>query len=165
MPTRKKPLKKSAEDSFSEQISKIKAAGIVSPGSINPSKFASDVQILSERVEAIIQFMRKAGTKKINEMLCFIFYDIENNKVRTKIAKYLIRKGCIRVQKSVFLAKIDRKVFQEIHTTLKKVQELYDNSDSILFLQVAEDELRSMKMVGQNIDTDLIIDGKNTLFF
>ncbi len=98
-------------------------------------------------------------------MLCFIFYDIENNKVRTKIAKYLLRKGCIRVQKSVFLAQLDRKVFQDIHTTIKKVQDLYENTDSILFLQVAEDELRSMRMVGQNIDTDLIIHGKNTLFF
>ncbi|MBK7886880.1 MAG: CRISPR-associated endonuclease Cas2 [Bacteroidetes bacterium] len=85
--------------------------------------------------------------------------------MRTKISKYLIRKGCIRVQKSVFLAQIDRKVFMEIHSTLKKVQDMYNNTDSILFLQVAEDNLRSMKMVGEQVDVELIIEGKNTLFF
>ncbi len=132
---------------------------------MNPSKFDDTIQNLNQRVEAVVAFMKKAGSKKINEMLCFIIYDIENNKVRTKIAKYVIRKGCIRVQKSVFVAQIDCKVFQEIHATLKKVQERYNNSDSILFLQVAEDNLRSMKMVGEQVDVELIIEGKNTLFF
>jgi CRISPR-associated protein Cas2 len=165
MPKPVKRVKKSPEDSFSAQIAKIRAAGVASPALMNPSKFTDNIQNSNERVVAILQFMHKARTKKINEMLCFIFYDIENNKVRTKIAKYLLRKGCIRVQKSVFLAQLDRKVFQDIHTTIKKVQDLYENTDSILFLQVAEDELRSMRMVGQNIDTDLIIHGKNTLFF
>ncbi len=161
----KKKGKKSPEDSFSMQIARIRAAGITSPPAMNPSKFDDTIQNLNQRIEAILLFMKKAGSKKINEMLCFIFYDIENNKVRTKISKYLIRKGCIRVQRSVFLAQIDRKVFMEIHSTLKKVQDMYNNTDSILFLQVAEDNLRSMKMVGEQVDVELIIEGKNTLFF
>ena len=157
--------KKSIEDSFSAQMDKIRRAGIISPAASNPSKFDEDNQNLSERMPAILLFLKKTNSKKTSEMLCFIFYDIENNKVRTKIAKYLLRKGCVRVQKSVFMAQIDRKIFHEIHSTLKKVQDLYENTDSILFLQVAEDNLRGMKMVGQHIDIDLIIHDKNTLFF
>lgn len=98
-------------------------------------------------------------------MLFFIMYDIENNKVRTQIAKYLIKKGCLRVQKSIFFAETERKVFNEIHSDLKDIQELYDNMDSIFFVPVSSDQLRAMKIVGQSIDFELITGNKNTLFF
>ncbi len=98
-------------------------------------------------------------------MLFFIMYDIENNKVRTQIAKYLIKKGCLRVQKSIFFAEAERKVFNDIHSDLKAIQELYDNMDSIFFVPVSSDQLRAMKIVGQSIDFELIAGNKNTLFF
>ena len=97
-------------------------------------------------------------------MIYFIMYDIESNKVRTLVAKYLIRKGCTRVQKSIFIASSERPVFDEIRKDLKEVQECYDNSDSILLVPVSTDEIRAMKVIGQNIDFDLALKNKNTLF-
>lgn len=97
-------------------------------------------------------------------MIYFIMYDIESNKVRTLVAKYLIRKGCTRVQKSIFIASTERPVFDEIRKDLKEVQECYDNSDSILLVPVSTDEIRAMKVIGQNIDFDLALKNKNTLF-
>ncbi len=91
-------------------------------------------------------------------------YDIESNKVRTLVAKYLIRKGCTRVQKSIFIASTERPVFDEIRKDLKEVQECYDNSDSIILVPVSTDEIRAMKVIGQNIDFDLALKNKNTLF-
>ncbi len=92
-------------------------------------------------------------------------YDIENDKVRNEIAKYLIRKGCIRIQKSVYIANLKRPVFDEIHKTLRQVQQMYENNDSILLIPVSTDEVKAMKIIGQNVDVDLILGNKNVQFF
>ena len=92
-------------------------------------------------------------------------YDIENNKVRTSIAKYLIKNGCLRVQKSIFFAESERSVFNKINSDLKHIQKLYENDDSIFMVPVSADQMRAMKIIGQNTDFDLIIGNKNTLFF
>ncbi len=98
-------------------------------------------------------------------MLYFVMYDIENDKIRNHIAKFLIRKGCTRVQKSIFLADTQRQIYSEIHQTLKEVQEVYDNHDSIFLVPIASDDLRAMKVIGENLDLDLTLGNKNTLFF
>ena len=98
-------------------------------------------------------------------MVYFIMYDIENNKVRTQVAKYLIKKGCTRVQKSIFLANTNRTVYSEIKSDMKEVQECYENNDSIFLVPVSTDEIKAMSVIGQNIDFDLILQNKNTLFF
>jgi len=118
---------------------------------------------LPERIDKVLGVL---NTQKNNprQMIYFIMYDIESNKVRNLIAKYLIRKGCTRVQKSIFIASSERPVFDEIRKDLKEVQECYDNSDSILLVPVSTDEIRAMKVIGQNIDFDLALKNKNTLF-
>ena len=92
-------------------------------------------------------------------------YDIESNKVRTQVVKYLIKKGCTRVQKSIFLANTRREVFDEIRADLREVQACYENNDSILLVPVSTDEIKAMNMIGQNVDFDLILQNRNTLFF
>ena len=102
---------------------------------------------------------------KTNDALQVVHYDIENNKIRNYIAKYLERKGCIRVQKSIFIAESARKKFEEIHETLREVQGKYDNNDSIFLIPVSTDHLRAMKIIGQQVDFNMIVDPKNTMFF
>ena len=98
-------------------------------------------------------------------MLFFVMYDIESNKVRRYIVKYLEKKGCTRVQKSIFLANLSMETYQEIRNDLTEVQAAYDNQDSILVVPITSDYLRSMKIIGQNIDIDIITQSKTTLFF
>jgi CRISPR-associated protein Cas2 len=118
---------------------------------------------INERIEKILGLFK--NYKKQTNMLYFIMYDIENNKVRNHIAKFLIKNGCVRVQKSIFLADSKRETFDKIHKTLKEVNDLYDNHDSIIFVPVSVDELRAMKLIGKNIDFDLIMNNNSTLFF
>ncbi len=40
-------------------------------------------------------------------MVCLVAYDIENNRIRSKLARYLEGKG-VRIQKSVFVVEIER---------------------------------------------------------
>ena len=98
-------------------------------------------------------------------MLFFVMYDIESNKVRRHIAKYLIKKGCTRIQRSIFLADLSSVLYEEIKKDLAEVQAMYENTDSILIVPISVNYLESMKIIGQNLDIDIIAHKKNTLFF
>lgn len=103
--------------------------------------------------------------RKPTNMLFFVMYDIESNKVRSQVVKYLIKKGCIRVQKSIFLADLDTRVYEEIRNDLAEVQAAYENQDSILIIPLSTDFLRSMKVIGKSVNLDIITHSKSTLFF
>ena len=98
-------------------------------------------------------------------MLFFVMYDIENNKVRRYVVKYLEHKGCTRVQKSIFLADLSIEQYQDIRNDLAEVQAVYENKDSILVVPISTDYLKAMKVIGQNVDIDIIMHTRNTLFF
>lgn len=42
---------------------------------------------------------------------------------------------------------------------------MYENNDSIIFCQASVDELKSMDVIGHNLDLDLVLKGRNTMFF
>ncbi|MFW6351811.1 MAG: CRISPR-associated endonuclease Cas2 [Bacteroidota bacterium] len=90
-------------------------------------------------------------------------YDIEDDKVRRYVAKYLERKGCVRIQKSVFLAEAHRKIYQEIGETLKEVNEIYTNRDSIYLVPVSSDEIKATRIIGEGFDANLFTDPPGTL--
>lgn len=54
---------------------------------------------------------------------------------------------------------------QDIAMKLTEIQKMYDNNDSILIVPLSEDYARAMKIIGQEVDIDLILHSKNTLFF
>lgn len=107
----------------------------------------------------------KSEQSKYEGMLFFVMYDISNNKVRQLVAKYLLKKGCIRIQKSIYLANINQETYKIIHDDLAEVQSCYDNDDSILIIPIPSDYINSMKIIGHSIDTEVILGTKNTLFF
>ena len=98
-------------------------------------------------------------------MLFFVMYDIESDKVRTLVHKYLKRMGCTPVQRSIFLADTAVDVYERIKNDLVEVQTAYDNNDSIMVLPVSTDYLRMMKIIGKRIEVDVITHSRNTLFF
>ena len=119
---------------------------------------------LTERIRQILNIIT-SGEGKPGYMVCFIMYDISSNKVRTLIAKYLLKRGCTRIQKSIFLVSMPADKVQDIAGRLVEIQKMYDNNDSILIVPLGEDYVRSMKIIGQEVDVDLILHVRNTLFF
>lgn len=157
--------KKKKEISFAEKLIRIKRAGIDGAHPPNlPINNIEDIPELDERIKNVLGIFKNLKKNK-QHMIYFVMYDIEDNKIRTHIAKFLERKGCVRVQKSIFLAETSRAIYDEIGTTLKEVQEVYDNHDSIFLVPVSTDEIKSMRVIGQSIDFDLILGNRNTLFF
>jgi CRISPR-associated protein Cas2 len=122
-----------------------------------------DLPSLESRVSEVLQIVKRKHDK--SRMLFFVMYDIENNKVRNQVVRYLIRKGCFRVQKSIFLADLEHAVYQEIKDDLAEVQDCYENEDSILVVPISTDYLQAMRIIGKNMNLDLVLKNKNTLFF
>ena len=116
------------------------------------------------RVRSVLGVVDKAK-RKAGNMLFFVMYDIGSDKVRRLIVKYLQRKGCTCVQRSVFLADLPLKEYDNIRADLTEAQSAYDNDDSILVVPVSTDMMQAMRIIGKNIDIDLIMHSSNTLFF
>lgn len=119
---------------------------------------------LPELLGKWIDWLGKQPIKRPHEMYCFIYYDIEHNKIRRLVARLLEKEGCIRVQKSVFFARLHRRRYRELADLLKQIQQLYDNKDSIMLLPVGEDMLNSLQCIGQSFDLELLTAPKNTIF-
>jgi CRISPR-associated endonuclease Cas2 len=144
-----------------ERLQKIKNAGISEVAQKNE---IDNLLPLPERIKQILQII-KSNPIKATQMTYLIMYDIENNKVRTRVSKYLEKKGCIRIQKSIFLTQSGSKEFAEIHQTLAEVQAFYQNADSILLVPFNTSDLRSMKIIGKELNIQILVDKPNTLFF
>jgi CRISPR-associated endonuclease Cas2 len=97
-------------------------------------------------------------------MNCFIFYDIENNKLRVQLAKYFLRKGAQRIQKSVYLANISKKIYNEIFETLIELEQVLGERDSIFLVPIGEYHLAEMQMVGREVDMSFSRSNQHVIF-
>lgn len=157
-----KPPKK--EFDLKERIQKIRDLGILShPEEKKPIHPDDQLLPLSGRIERILGIFQ-GKPQKSTTMNYLIMYDIQNNKVRSLVAKYLIKNGCIRVQKSVFLVNSDHKKFDDIQQTLVEINDVYENEDSIILVPLNISDARSMKLIGHNVNIQQIIDPPNTVF-
>lgn len=165
-----RPRKK--EYSLSEKLFLLKNAGLNTdlPDEMNTqsaqagSEDAPSLMPLKERIKQLLNIIQ-TEPMKATETIALIMYDIEDNKVRTLIAKYLIEKGCFRIQKSVYMVRAEARLFREITATLKEVQECYDNSDSILLVPIPANTPGSMQIIGKDIQVDTLVKNPNVLFF
>lgn len=150
---------------YIEILRKLAHSGLSgSPGINRHTGNTEHINNLEERVDFLLGVVNKSIPNPSN-MLFFVMYDIESDKVRYHIAKYLERKGCFRIQRSIFMADLDRSEYQEIKSDLAEVQSLYENNDSIIVCPISTDEVKAMKVIGQKLNIDVITRSKNTLFF
>ncbi len=158
--------KKQRKWSFPEAMALLRRAGVQSMVLRRPAGFgaAEELPSIDERVQRILDFLNLAQRKKTNDMFCFIMYDITDNKIRNYIARYLLRQGCQRVQKSVFLAQMKHDKYREMARTLAEVNDMYDNADSIFIVPIAESDLLNMHAIGRNVDYSLVVENPSTLF-
>lgn len=160
------PRKKQAPLSAEAEISKIKVALLLFGQTEHKKSRSADSynESLDSRVRKLLGIVEQH--KKINgRMLFFVMYDIESDKVRSLIHKYLKRMGCTPIQRSIFLADAPVETYERIKKDLAEVQESYDNDDSIMVLPISTDYLRMMKIIGHHIEVDVITHTRNTLFF
>lgn len=159
MPRKKRPLL-----SLAAQAKKLLESGIGGSPKVENKEPSDSLSPLEDRIKDLLG-LTESRKKRQDRMLFFVMYDIESNKVRRLVCKYLIREGCSRVQRSIFLADLPIDTYARIKNDLAEIQTLYDNEDSIIVLPVSTDYLRMMKVIGKTVDVDIITHTKNTLFF
>jgi CRISPR-associated endonuclease Cas2 len=145
-------MKRPPAISRGEQIARLRRSGLagsdwLQPEAEAPAGQASPFTTLAER----LALLRRLRPQRITHMMCFIAYDIESNKVRTRVAKYLIAQGCHRIQKSVYFAQLSRHQYRDIVEALRVINDLYENQDSIFFLPVGEDNMSKFEVVGRDL--------------
>lgn len=145
-----------------QRLQKIRQAGLTLPVKDAETIFMEDT--LQERIEKLLHLLQTAPVKA-TYMTFLIMYDIEDNKVRNEVARYLKQKGCIRIQKSVFMVSADHKLFEQIYKDLHEVQQYYENNDSIILVPFNTTDARSLKIIGKDVQVDTIVNKPNTLFF
>ena len=157
------PKPKKVTITLKERLQRMQKAGLL-PDNGYVALAEDALQPLPDRIKTILGIIR-IHPQKATTMQYMIMYDIENNKVRRMISKYLEQQGCIRIQKSVFMANSKHPTFNVIHETLKDINSFYDNKDSIILVPVNVSDVRSMKLIGSNVNIDILVDPPNSLFF
>ncbi len=158
------PRKKKPPLSFVQKMKVLLEAGI--SGNPKPGELESEDQLLplTVRIDKILGLTDKAK-KQNGRMLFFVMYDIESDKVRRLVVRYLQKLGCVRIQKSIFLAESSMETYNRIREDLTEVQAVYENQDSIIVLPITTDYLRMMKIIGKEVNVDVITKNKSTIFF
>lgn len=118
---------------------------------------------LPERVERLLTLIKKPMQTIKGEMLCMAMYDIEDDKVRRLLANYLLRVGFIRIQKSVYVGRLQRKKLRQLQIDLAEVNELYENTDSIIILPLHGDSLADGKLIGKEVNLSMLLTKPNVI--
>lgn len=160
------PKPKKVDISLKEQLVRLKRAGINKPDKKKDENSTDETLLLDlpDRIKYMLNIVRQKPQKSTT-MNYLIMYDIEDNKVRRIVSKYLEKQGCLRIQKSVFMANTEHARFQSIFESLKEVNAFYDNHDSIILVPVNVADVRSMKLIGTNVTIETLVDPPNTMFF
>jgi CRISPR-associated protein Cas2 len=97
-----------------------------------------------------------------DEKLVWVIYDITVNKTRSKIAKTCENKGLYRVQKSVFLGKLNRNQIDELKIMCEDV--INTETDSVYIFPMCEEDFKKVRLLGQAFDKKLVTDEVKSLF-
>jgi CRISPR-associated protein Cas2 len=97
------------------------------------------------------------------KILAWIMYDIVSNKTRNRVAKKCKKYGMTRVQKSIFLGKLDINRFDEL--TEICLDEIDEETDSVYLFPFCQEDFRRINVLGQGFDKKLVNDEILSKFF
>ena len=95
--------------------------------------------------------------------MIWVLYDIENDRARTKVAKYCKQAGLYRVQYSCFLGTITANDKDTL--ALQFEAEINVKTDKVYIFPMSKDELKATILLGQAFDKKLVSDEVKALFF
>lgn len=96
-------------------------------------------------------------------MICWVMYDIKNDKSRSRVAKYCEQIGLTRVQYSVFLGILEPNDKDTLQIQLEET--IDQEKDSVYIFPMSKDELKATVLLGQAFDKELVTDNVKEMFF
>lgn len=82
-----------------------------------------------------------------------VAYDVRSNKKRRRLSEYLIDKGLIRIQMSVFIGEIDSKKIVKFKENIKEFINI--ETDSLYCIPISKEEYEKIFTIGKNVDYKL----------
>ncbi len=95
-------------------------------------------------------------------MIAWVMYDIEDDKVRTKVAKLCKQAGLYRVQFSVFLGSVDTNQKDTLELQIR--EQIDEEKDSVYIFPMSKNELQATVLLGKAFDKKMITDEVKALF-
>ncbi len=95
-------------------------------------------------------------------MIAWVMYDIEDDKVRTKVAKRCKQAGLYRVQFSVFLGSIDANQKDTLELQIR--EQIDEEKDSVYIFPMSKNELQATVLLGKAFDKKMVTDEVKALF-
>ncbi|MCB0572829.1 MAG: CRISPR-associated endonuclease Cas2 [Phaeodactylibacter sp.] len=95
-------------------------------------------------------------------MICWVMYDIENDKARSRAAKCCKQAGLYRVQLSVFLG--ETSVTEKDSLQLQLEELINPERDKVYVFPMSREELRQTVLLGQAFDKKLVSGQVKALF-
>lgn len=96
-------------------------------------------------------------------MITWVMYDIENDKARSRIAKYCKQAGLYRVQYSVFLGTLNSNERDSLELQIE--QQINITRDKVYIFPMGKKGLKACTLMGQAFDQRLVTDKVKALFF
>lgn len=75
-----------------------------------------------------------------------VSYDIRNNRIRKLVSDYLINKGFIRIQKSVFLGEVKVEIYENIIVYIENI--IDKESDNICSIPINKNDYFNIITMG-----------------
>lgn len=96
-------------------------------------------------------------------MIAWVLYDIEQDRARSRVARYCKQAGLYRVQYSVFLGTLNENEKDTLELQIEA--EINSDKDKVYIFPMSKSELRSTTVLGQALDKKLVTDQVQALFF
>jgi len=98
-------------------------------------------------------------------MLRLVSYDLENDKIRSKTSRALLREGFERIQFSVFVGEIEPDNWKEMWSKLSEIaSEGLGPGDQICSFIISPEQFRKLQSLGTAPDVEYIMGEKVVLY-
>lgn len=95
-------------------------------------------------------------------MICWLMYDIREDRIRTKVSKLCEKAGLNRVQYSVFLGTLDSNERDTLELQIEGL--INEEEDSVYIFPMSKNELKETVLLGQAFDKKMITEEVRSLF-
>ena len=95
-------------------------------------------------------------------MICWLMYDIREDRIRTKVSKLCEKAGLNRVQYSVFLGTLDSNERDTLELQIEGL--INEEVDSVYIFPMSKNELKETVLLGQAFDKKMITEEVRSLF-
>ncbi len=96
-------------------------------------------------------------------MITWVLYDIENDRSRSRVARFCKQTGLYRVQLSVFVGMLGRN--EKDTLALKIGEEINESRDKVYIFAMTKEEMSQSVLLGQAFDRKLVTDKIRQMFF